>query len=196
MKMAISPFTEAYQVRKVMLGRCYVMRAHEKKWYYNVARPSKTTEKYELYIGIPENTWAALEEDWNTAHDSWGIDRDARINRVTEFGEDLRVIRTDRKYQVKDGSEWAMPKIFDSKGQLCDSNIAVGHGSVIRPTLLFRSTEKSGNHFMQVQPQSFQLIKLETFVGNYEAVEEEGAFVAHPKAAAQVEQSYESHPEF
>ena len=194
--MAISPFTEAYQVRKVMLGRCYVMRAHEKRWYYNVARPSKTTEKYELYIGIPSQTWAALEDDWNTAFDSWGVDRDARIHRVTEFGQELRVIRTDRKYQVKDGSEWAMPKIFDSQGQLCDSNIAVGHGSIIRPTLLFRSTEKSGNHFMQIQPQSFQLIKLEPFVGGYDAVEEEGAFVAHPQAQAQMEQSYEGDSEF
>lgn len=176
--MTIQPFTEAYQVRKVMLGRCYLMNNVQRKWFYNVLHPSKITTNYEVCIGIPEATWEALEDDWNTAFDSWGLDRDSKIERVSEFDEKLRVVRTARKYQIKDGSEWAQPKIFDSRGHPVKPDLMLGHGSIIRPTILFRATEKGGQHFMQVQPASFQIIKLEQFVGTYDAVEEEGAFVA------------------
>lgn len=181
--MTIQPFTEAYQVRKIMLGRCRLMNNVKRKWFYNVQAPSKITENYEVCIGIPAAAWEALEPDWNLAFDSWGLDRDSKIERVTEWDEQLAVVRTARKYQNKDGSEWAQPKIFDSRGQPVKPDLMPGHGSVIRPTILLRSTEKGGTHFMQVQPASFQLIKLEQHVGTYDAVEEEGAFVAENRYA-------------
>jgi|DEB0MinimDraft_6_1074348.scaffolds.fasta_scaffold53538_2 hypothetical protein len=156
----MKPFSKASEERNFTLGRCRLLRNRADTFWYSVEAPDATTGKYELTIAIPQPVWAEIEDDWNSLHESWGVNPSQRTKEIDVFGETMVLLRTARDQRFKDGVDFSQPKIFDWNAKLASPDLAVGHGSVIRPTIKLRTTQYGGKNYMQVQPVSFQVIQM------------------------------------
>jgi hypothetical protein len=156
----MKPFNKASEERNFTLGRCRLLRNRAEQMWYAVAQPDATTSKYELTFGLPMQVWDEIADDWNMLHESWGVDPLLRVKPQELFGEQMMMLRTARDQRLKDGVDFSQPKIFNWDADLQQPTWEVGHGSIVRPTVKLRTTEYGGKHYMQVQPVSFQVIKL------------------------------------